>query len=175
MAGLQVDHPCVGHHLRMQIPVGGHHRPDKFQRIGQFTRSPSGQPSIQASHARRVGNDAVLALHSLTGAPLAKLAHKAVGDFHGPIPPRAMVDRGGVFEGSVELGHGEPVQIHQAGGVVNDQADGNPGAWIYDGHPGGPGGALSGNLPEQPRKRRGRQTTRHGLPQKSASVEGVHG
>ena len=33
---------------------------------------------------------------------------------------------------SVELGHGEPIEVHQAGRIIDDQPHGNPSAWIDD-------------------------------------------
>lgn len=124
----------------MDVPVGDHQFADEIEAGGDFAGRPAGEFAVETAHAGGVGDDAVLALDAVFGAPPAELADEIVGDLVGPRLPVAKVAPVLSLEGRVELGHGELVEVHQAGRVIDDEADWEPVRPGEGRAPTGPGG-----------------------------------
>ena len=73
--------------------------------------------------------------------PVCELPDEVVRDFIGPLTPWVLLVRSRIRFG--ELRDGELIEIHEAGGVVDDETDRHPIAGIEDGY----GGILNGAFP----------------------------
>ena len=126
MAGRQIDHAGMRDHFRMDVPVGDHQRAHQLDAVGELAPGPAWQPAIESPDAGWVRHDRVLALDPVFGAPGPELAHEAVRNLYRPRSPVARVGLVLPAKRLVELRHREPIQIHEAGRVVDDEADRDP-------------------------------------------------
>ncbi len=175
MARLRVDHAGVRDHLGMDVPVGHHERPDQLDACGEFPVGPSRQLAVQPAHAGRVRDDAVLAFHTVIGAPLAERADERVGNLHRPFTPLAQVALVRAAECGVELRHREPVEVHEARRVVDDEADRHAAARVEHRDAVGARGPFARDLgaAPTPRPRQSRRAER-GLLQEAAAGRWAH-
>ncbi len=123
MAGRQIDHAGMRDHFRVNVPVGDHQRAHQLDAVGELALRPAWQIPIESPDAGRVRHDRVLSLDPMFGAPGPEFAHEAVGNLYRPRPPVARVGLVLPAERLVELRHREPIQIHEAGRVVDDEAN----------------------------------------------------
>ena len=99
----------------------------------QLLPRPARQVAIEPADAGRIGNDAVLPLDPVLVTPLAELPHEGVGDLpRQGLPGLAVL----VGEDLLELRNAEVSQVHQAGRVVDDQADRHAIAGVEHADPG---------------------------------------
>ena len=122
----RIDHARMRDHFRMNVPVGDHQRAHQLDAVGELAPGPAWQTSIEPPDAGWVRHDRVLAFDAVFGAPGPELPHEAVWNLDRPGSPVSRVGLVLPAERLVELRHREPIQIHEAGRVVDDEADRDP-------------------------------------------------
>src|SRR5439155_5874375 len=116
---LRVDHPGVGNHFRVEVPVRGHEFADQLEASVELLPRPARQVAVEPADAGRVGYDAELPFHSALATPLAELAQEGIRDLAGQLLPILLELVG---KHIVELRDAEVGQVHEAGRIVDDKA-----------------------------------------------------
>lgn len=125
--GLDVDYAGVADHFGVNVPVFGDDLAHDAQTFPQFLLRPAGNEAVQPAGAGRVGHHAVFAFHAVIGTPFDEFQHEAIGDLAGQFAPVLLVVIGKDFPKlrDAVVGH-----IHQAGGIVDDEADRHAVEWV---------------------------------------------